>query len=119
MALISPKILRAYLISLAFNKLIVDSNKVVIAMCKVSFPALFIKLKLAIICELTWNIIDVLRIFVTFWNADEATSALDAKLSLQIHQTLLDNPKVAVIEVEHKISDQEKSMFDRIIKLKR
>lgn len=49
--------------------------------------------------------------------ADEATSALDAKLSLQIHQTLLNNPKVAVIEVAHKISDQEKAMFDQIIEL--
>lgn len=49
--------------------------------------------------------------------ADEATSALDTKLSLQIHQTLLNNPKVAVIEVAHKISDQEKAMFDQIIEL--
>lgn len=49
--------------------------------------------------------------------ADEATSALDAKLSLQIHQTLLNNPKVAVIEVAHKISEQEKAMFNRIIDL--
>ncbi|MCR1902939.1 ATP-binding cassette domain-containing protein [Lactobacillus taiwanensis] len=48
--------------------------------------------------------------------ADEATSALDIDLSLQIHQTLLKNPDFAVIEVAHKISDQEKAMFDRIIK---
>lgn len=49
--------------------------------------------------------------------ADEATSALDAKLSLAIHQTLLKNPNIAVIEVAHKISEQEKSMFDKIINL--
>lgn len=49
--------------------------------------------------------------------ADEATSALDNDLSLQIHQTLLKNPDFAVIEVAHKISAQEKAMFDRIIKL--
>ncbi|MGL5899029.1 MAG: multidrug ABC transporter ATP-binding protein, partial [Lactobacillaceae bacterium] len=35
----------------------------------------------------------------------------------QIHQTLLNNPKVAVIEVAHKISEQEKAMFNRIIDL--
>ena len=49
--------------------------------------------------------------------ADEATSALDNELSLQIHQTLLKNSNFAVIEVAHKISDQEKEMFDRIIDL--
>lgn len=49
--------------------------------------------------------------------ADEATSALDPKLSLEIHQTLLSNPKVAVIEVAHKISEQEKAMFDKIVHL--
>lgn len=49
--------------------------------------------------------------------ADEATSALDNKLSLQIHQVLLKNSNFAVIEVAHKISHQEKEMFDRIIDL--
>lgn len=49
--------------------------------------------------------------------ADEATSALDNELSLQIHQTLLKNSNFAVIEVAHKISHQEKEMFDRIIDL--
>lgn len=49
--------------------------------------------------------------------ADEATSALDNKLSLQIHKTLLTNPNFAVIEVAHKISDQEKKLFDKIIDL--
>lgn len=49
--------------------------------------------------------------------ADEATSALDNQLSLQIHQTLLKNSNFAVIEVAHKISEQEKEMFDRIIDL--
>lgn len=48
---------------------------------------------------------------------DEATSALDNKLSLQIHKTLLTNPNFAVIEVAHKISDQEKKLFDKIISL--
>lgn len=47
--------------------------------------------------------------------ADEATSALDPELSLAIHNTILKNPQIAVIEVAHKISEQEKSMFDRII----
>ena len=49
--------------------------------------------------------------------ADEATSALDPHLSLAIHETLLKNPKVAVIEVAHKISPEEKDMFDQIIHL--
>lgn len=49
--------------------------------------------------------------------ADEATSALDPRLSLEIHETLLGNPKVAVVEVAHKISDVEKTMFDQIIVL--
>lgn len=49
--------------------------------------------------------------------ADEATSALDSKLSLGIHETLLKNPNVAVIEVAHKISPEEKAMFDVIIHL--
>ena len=49
--------------------------------------------------------------------ADEATSALDNKLSLQIHKTLLTNPNFAIIEVAHKISDQEKKLFDKIIDL--
>ena len=49
--------------------------------------------------------------------ADEATSALDPKLSLDIHKTLLENPNVAVIEVAHKISPEEKAMFDVIIHL--
>lgn len=49
--------------------------------------------------------------------ADEATSALDPKLSLAIHQVLLSNPEVAVLEVAHKISDQERAMFDQIVHL--
>lgn len=49
--------------------------------------------------------------------ADEATSALDNDLSLQIHKTLLENSNFAVIEVAHKISKQERAMFDRIINL--
>ena len=49
--------------------------------------------------------------------ADEATSALDPTLSLAIHETLLKNSKVAVIEVAHKISPQELDMFDKILKL--
>lgn len=49
--------------------------------------------------------------------ADEATSALDPNLSLAIHQTLLKNPHVAVIEVAHKISPEEKAMFDKIVHL--
>ncbi|MFC2695080.1 MAG: ATP-binding cassette domain-containing protein [Lactobacillus sp.] len=51
--------------------------------------------------------------------ADEATSALDPLLSLDIHRTLLGNEKIAVIEVAHKISVQEKAMFDQIIDLKK
>lgn len=49
--------------------------------------------------------------------ADEATSALDPTLSLAIHKTLLKNPKIAVIEVAHKISPEEKAMFDKIVHL--
>lgn len=49
--------------------------------------------------------------------ADEATSALDPQLSLEIHQAILQNSDFAVIEVAHKISDKEKAMFDRIVKL--
>ena len=49
--------------------------------------------------------------------ADEATSALDPNLSLAIHETLLKNPDVAVIEVSHKISPKEKAMFNKIVHL--
>ena len=49
--------------------------------------------------------------------AYEATSALDPNLSLGIHKTLLKNPRIAVIEVAHKISPEEKAMFDVIIHL--
>lgn len=51
--------------------------------------------------------------------ADEATSALDPRLSLDIHRTLLGNENIAVVEVAHKISAQEKAMFDQIIDLKK
>lgn len=49
--------------------------------------------------------------------ADEATSALDKKLSAQVHETFLNNDDLTVLEVAHKISDQEKEMFDRIVNL--
>ena len=49
--------------------------------------------------------------------ADEATSALDPNLSLAIHKTLLKNQRIAVIEVAHKISLEEKAMFDKIVQL--
>ena len=49
--------------------------------------------------------------------ADEATSALDNNLSLQIHQTLLKDSNFAVIEVAHKISQEERKLFDKIIDL--
>ena len=49
--------------------------------------------------------------------ADEATSALDPNLSFAIHETLLKNPHVAVIEVAHKISPEEKAMFNKIVRL--
>ena len=49
--------------------------------------------------------------------ADEATSALDPNLSLAIHKTLLKNQRIAVIEVAHKISPEEKAMFDKIVQL--
>lgn len=47
--------------------------------------------------------------------AYEATSTLDGPLSLKIHQTLLKNPEIAVIEVAHKISEEEKKLFDRVL----
>ncbi|MCD5552760.1 ATP-binding cassette domain-containing protein, partial [Lactobacillus delbrueckii subsp. lactis] len=49
--------------------------------------------------------------------ADEATSALDPRLSKQIHQTILQNFPGTVIEVAHKISDEEIAMFDRVVNL--
>ena len=49
--------------------------------------------------------------------ADEATSALDPNLSFAIHETLLKNPHVAIIEVAHKISPEEKAMFNKIVRL--
>lgn len=49
--------------------------------------------------------------------ADEATSSLDNKLSLAIHKIILNSPGLTVIEVAHKITDQEKKMFDRVIDL--
>ena len=49
--------------------------------------------------------------------ADEATSALDQKLSEKIHSIILDNPRLTVIEVAHKISTKEKENFDKVLKL--
>ena len=49
--------------------------------------------------------------------ADEATSALDQKLSEKIHSIILDNPRLTVIEVAHKISTKEKEKFDKVLKL--
>ena len=49
--------------------------------------------------------------------ADEATSALDPAMSLAIHKTLLNNKDITVLEVAHKITDDETKMFDRIVHL--
>lgn len=49
--------------------------------------------------------------------ADEATSALDQKLFEKIHSIILDNPRLTVIEVAHKISTKEKEKFDKVLKL--
>ncbi|MDF7637913.1 ABC transporter ATP-binding protein [Lactobacillus sp. ESL0791] len=49
--------------------------------------------------------------------ADEATSSLDAKLSKQIHNTLLHDNPGTVIEVAHHITADEQKMFDKIIEL--
>lgn len=49
--------------------------------------------------------------------ADEATSALDSKLSKQIHEIIVSDKNLTVFEVAHKISDEEKVKFDRMIAL--
>ncbi len=49
--------------------------------------------------------------------ADEATSSLDNELSKRIHQTILKDFKGTVIEVAHKVSDEEKGWFDQVVKL--
>lgn len=49
--------------------------------------------------------------------ADEATSALDNRLSQEIHDALTNIKGKTIIEVAHKISDNEKKQFDRIIEL--
>lgn len=49
--------------------------------------------------------------------ADEATSSLDQDLSMQIHQTILNNFNGTVIEVAHHITSKERAMFDQIIDL--
>ena len=51
--------------------------------------------------------------------ADEATSSLDEKLSSQIHDVLLNNPKITVLEVAHKISKKDREKFDRVIELEK
>ncbi|MGO2722523.1 MAG: ATP-binding cassette domain-containing protein [Lactobacillus sp.] len=49
--------------------------------------------------------------------ADEATSALDNALSKRIHQTILKDFKGTVIEVAHKVSDEERQWFTQVVKL--
>lgn len=49
--------------------------------------------------------------------ADEATSALDNKLSQEINNALISIKGKTIIEVAHKISDNEKSKFDKVIEL--
>lgn len=48
--------------------------------------------------------------------ADEATSSLDQSLSEKIHNVLLQQTDKSVIEVAHKISKDEMSKFDKVIK---
>ncbi len=49
--------------------------------------------------------------------ADEATSSLDDKLSQEIHNALISVKDKTIIEVAHKISDNEKNQFDKVVKL--
>lgn len=48
--------------------------------------------------------------------ADEATSSLDPELSLAIHKTILEQNQSAVVEVAHKVTDEERAMFTKIVK---
>lgn len=47
--------------------------------------------------------------------ADEATSSLDQNLSRKIRNVLLQETDSSLIEVAHKISEEEKSKFDQVI----
>lgn len=49
--------------------------------------------------------------------ADEATSALDRKLSKAIHNIIINDEKLTVIEVAHNLSKEDKERFDRVLKL--
>lgn len=49
--------------------------------------------------------------------ADEATSALDRKLSKAIHNIIINDKKLTVIEVAHNLSKEDKERFDRVLKL--
>lgn len=49
--------------------------------------------------------------------ADEATSSLDNKLSQEIHNALISVKDKTIIEVAHKISDNDKNQFDKVVEL--
>lgn len=49
--------------------------------------------------------------------ADEATSSLDKELSEQIHNAILHDFPGTVIEVAHKVSDEELGQFTQVIDL--
>lgn len=49
---------------------------------------------------------------------DEATSAIDIESSFVIEKTLLSNPKITLINIEHKILDNLLDMYDYIYEIR-
>ena len=49
--------------------------------------------------------------------ADEATSALDRNLSKAIHNIIINDNKLTVIEVAHNLSKEDQEKFDSVLKL--
>lgn len=49
---------------------------------------------------------------------DEATSAIDIESSFVIEKTLLSNPEITLINIEHKILDNLLDMYDYIYEIR-
>jgi ABC-type multidrug transport system ATPase subunit len=48
---------------------------------------------------------------------DEGTASLDPQTAKGIHQSLLTNPDLTVIEVDHHIPDDIQKLYDRVYQL--
>jgi ABC-type transport system involved in cytochrome bd biosynthesis, ATPase and permease components len=49
---------------------------------------------------------------------DEGTASLDPETAASIHQSILNNKNLTVIEVDHHIPDEVKKLYDKVYELK-